>query len=725
MTDGSGRRVASFDEWVLFRAPLELRRNGETVPLQDQPLQILEALVRRAGELVTREELSSLLWPKGVVDFDAGLNTAVRKLRVALGDDADAPRYLETVPRQGYRFVGKLTPALIDPAERAAPPRPTPSKVHRAWFAIIGSLVVGAVLAIWRLATPAGPPVPVVAHYRLAVLPFESLSPDAANAFFADGMHEEILSALANRAPSLEIISRTTMRLYRLSSKPIPAIADELGATHVLEGSVRREADTVRVTLQLIDGATDKHLWSHSYDRKLVNVMTLQAEMAREVAAQLAVELPQSQFAGSPPPRTAEAYDLWLKGVLAWQEVGGGGATLQQIERVEDMYTQAIALDRTYGAAYADRARVRTARFVSRADGSRENLDGARSDIALAQKYAGATPHVLVRAAGVAFLVDRDLPRALALIEDAERAGPLNADLMLTKANFLMFAGRIDESLAEHERAARLDPGNPALFRYWTMNLFAARRPAEALRVVEDLDRRFPGRLSRGEQLFAFTGQPAQWQDEITRQKRAGETNGTLSAEFDLLRFERRLSELRVLLQAASGEFPQHTAVGSRVGASLKPVAELRAWERLLAGDTKAAARDGRELADFIASMPQEKWNEWWRRLLTAEAALFSGDRGLAITEARATLDLTNDTSTFAQLIHARALAARVLAWAHAHDEAISLLERLSVEYPCLGPALIVRDPLFAGPLAGNARWKALAQRLEAQIAANQSLARR
>ena len=150
---------------------------------------------------------------------------------------------------------------------------------------------------------------------------------------------------------------------------------------------------------------------------------------------------------------------------------------MSQIARIEAMFTRAIELDDTHGAAYADRARVRVARFVSHADGSEANIAGARADIALAQQYAGGTPHVLVRAAGLAFLVDRDLPRALGLIEAAEQVGPLDSGLLLTKGNFLAFAGRLDDSLAVQAQAARLDPGNAGIHRYWVQNLAAARRP--------------------------------------------------------------------------------------------------------------------------------------------------------------------------------------------------------------------------------------------------------
>jgi len=746
MADGSARLVATFDGWSLYRAPLELFHRERLVRLQEQPLQILEAVVGKPGELVTRDELIARLWPATVVDFDASLNTAVRKLRAALVDDAEAPKYLETVPRQGYRFIGTIegpnaaassigAPSPPPPLE--GPPESTaaagvPAAPHLPWWRaglpILGLAATAALAVVLtrptgRLAGSDAGSRPSVD--RLAVLPFENLSPDPGNAFFADGMHEEVLSALGSRARKLEVISRTTMMAYRGKPADVRGLARDLGATHVLEGSVRREAKVVRVTLQLVDAVADRQIWSRSYQATLVDAMTLQEQLAREVAEQLAVQLPTARAGHLPPPRLPEAYDEWLKGSLAWQDVGGGGATMSQIARVEAMFTRAIELDETYGAAYADRARVRVARFVSHADGNETNLAGARADIAQAQKYAGGTPYVLVRAAGLAFLVDRDLPRALGLIEAAEQVGPLDAGLLLTKGNFLMFDGRLEESLAVQAQAARLDPGNAGIHRYWVQNLAAAHRPREMLRVLADFDSRFPGRLYRGEYLFAFTGATGRWWEEIARLRGGGEANATLSAEFDLLRYEGRQVDLRNRLHAAADTpFAQHSPFGARVGASLKPVAELRGWERLLAGDVVNAAREGRALALDVERLPKAAWNEWWRCLLNAESALLAGEHARAIEQARAATRLMSGRSAFPESVHVRLMAARVLAWGGAHDEAVGLLETLARGYPGVGPATIVRDPFFSRPLAANRRWGALAQALNAEVEANQRLLR-
>ncbi len=195
-------------------------------------------------------------------------------------------------------------------------------------------------------------------------------------------------------------------------------------------------------------------------------------------------------------------------------------------------------------------------------------------------------------------------------------------------------------------------------------------------------------------------------------------------SEFDLLRYERRFADLHARLAAAtSAEFAQHTASGARVGAGLKPVAELRGWERLLAGDASGAAREGSVLAVFVQRQPTAARTDWWRRLLSAESALMTGDPARAIDEARAATRVAGDR-TFVESLHIRLLAARVLAWAGEGDEAIALLEALAHGYPGVGPAVIVRDPIFTARLSQHPRWRVLEQALNAELAANQALLR-
>ena len=705
------RVIAEFDGWTLARQPLELWRDGQRLRLQELPLQILELLVAKPGELVTREALTAHLWPTGVVDFDAGLNTAMRKLRVALGDDAETPRYIETLPRQGYRFIGK--PTAAPEGRLGAPALPK----RRAPWIVLGVFLLACIaLGIWL--QPKASSIP--GHYRIAVVPFENLSSDPANGFFTDGMHEEILSTLASRAPDLEVISRTTMMLYRATPKPVTQIAKELGVTHVLEGTVRREGDKVRVTLQLIDARSDRQLWTESFDRTLADAMTLQTEVATQVTSKLAVKLAANP-ARPAPPDNPEAYDLWLRANLAWQNVSN--ASLSEILRIEEMYTRAIALDEKYAAAYADRARVRIVKLQSGFDQSAGNIEGARADVRKAQQLAGGTPLVLVREASIVYLVDGDLDRALELIAEAERAGPLNADQTMTKANFYAHHGDLDVALPLFERAAALDPGNGTNFRFWSNALFAAHRPAEALRVAEEFEARLPGRISYGALVFSYTGSIERWRADVERLNAASEMASKLSWQFELLRVEKRYADLSALLDGTNQTmFREHNPYGNLNlnGGAPKPVAELRGWERLLANDPKGAVRAGELLAEFARSSSVTPWNAWWIKMLEAEAALFKGDKALAAADATSALSLLRKYPGVASSIYARSRGARILAWAGSQDAALDLLETLATQSPGIGPAEIVRDPLYEIPLRENARYREMAGRLESAIAQNQ-----
>jgi tetratricopeptide (TPR) repeat protein len=450
--------------------------------------------------------------------------------------------------------------------------------------------------------------------------------------------------------------------------------------------------------------------------------MTLQSRVAAEVADQLAVKLPPDRLR-LPPSRNLEAYDLWMKGVLAWQNIGSAvGAPPEEIRRVEAMFSRALELDPEYAAVHADRARVGLYKFAGGYDTSEANIASVRADLAEARRLAGNAPHVLVREATLAALIDRDVSKALALIDEAESTGPLTADFLMSKANFLRSAGRVDESLSTHARAAKLDPGNPAIVRFWLANLFTARRPGEALQVAAEFDRRFPGRIDRGEPLFAFTGSTARWRSELDLLRETA-PGATLSIEYDLLRYEGRIDELGDLLErAGESTFRQHSAYGQIVGLPPKPVAELRGWYRLLTKREVAAGKEGAALLAFVTVVAPTQSNGWWLHLLTAEGALFSGDKVRAAAQARAALELANRIPDISVLMYAKVTAARVLAWSGAESEAIGLLEGLSGQAFSMGPAAITRDALFARRLKQQPRYVVLEQRLEAEIDRNQTL---
>ena len=715
----------SFDGWTLRTDSRELLREGRHVDLSDQPLLILEALLAHPNQLVTREHLIAQLWPKGVVDFDTSLNTAMRKLRVTLGDDADKPIYIETVPRRGYRFIGKLNP---DPSSTAAALPPKTSETLRMgvgriqlrwWVAAIALIVVvGFVLTEW-IATPRARPSSVeFGKIRIAVLPFENLSPDPLNAFFTDGMHEEVIGALVNRAPDLEVISRTTMMSYRATPKPMSELKKELGVSHVLAGSVRREGQDVKLTLQLIDARSDVHLWSKSYERRLENVMTLQSQVASEIASQLAVKL--SADMELPPSTHPEAYDLYLKAHL-YPQIFGGRIAMEELLKVESWLDRAISLDPAYAVVYIDRCRIRLRQFANSYDVSESNLTAVRSDMEMARKLAGDAPTVLMLEATYAQTVEWDLAKALRLLQMPQVLATKNPDVLFTRSSVLMSAHKLDEARALNERAIEADRGNTSLLTALASMLWLARKTNDPHYKTLAGDYQPP---AYGSLMFAFTGRTDQLRSQVEHMGDAIDPGSRLLARFNLLRFEKRIAEsLELLEQSDLKRMRQQTLSPFTIPAiGYKPLAELHGWTELLAGDEAAAARDGKALHEFLRQEPPTKWNAWFLRFLAAEAALFSGNKTQATNDARAALAMTPRNTFIEMERYGPATAAMIFAWAGAEDEAIQLLEKISTGFPGLGPAEITRDPLFSIPLAKNVRYQALEKKLEAEIAENQKL---
>ena len=364
----------TFDDWTLLPATGELLRGDTKVRLQEQPLQVLLALLSRPGQLITRDELIARLWPADTVAFDVSLNTVVRKVRIALGDDADHPRYIETIPRRGYRFIGGIVSQADDslrelkdadvPSGSAAsdsgvPGTPPIAEAFRhsplTWstkVALAAILVLSAAVAAAFLGRHVLSFAPDTAAARtkprIAILPFVNLSPDAADAFFADGIHEEIISTLATGALALEVVPRTTMMIYRVSPAPVARVASDLNAEYILEGSVRRDATAVRLTLQLVDGRSQRYIWSRNYDRSIGTALSLQSDVAKDVASRLEIALGPTHLRSTTPTSDPEAYDAYLKSRLLYRDGDWSGAAA--------MASKAIERDQEFGAAYVTRS---------------------------------------------------------------------------------------------------------------------------------------------------------------------------------------------------------------------------------------------------------------------------------------------------------------------------------------------------------------------------------
>jgi len=346
----------------------ELRKHGLRVRLQEQPFQLLAMLLERPGEVVTREELQKKLWPEDTfVDFDHGLNKGVNKIREALGDSAESPRFVETVARRGYRFLAEVKPDEVAPVrspelatqlhlepgsgERAdiAGKSAKPQHLQRllAWkVSAFVLLLLTASLVAWKLHSWNPPP---TAIRSLAVLPLESLSNDASQDYFADGMTDELISDLG-QISALRVISRTSVMAYKHARKPLPQIARELNVDAVVEGTVLRSGDRVRITAQLIEASTDKHLWSQSYESELRDTLALQSKVAGAIADQIRINVNAQEQAALKTVRVVnpQAYESYLKGRYFWNK-----RTADGLKVALAYFNEAIDEDPKYAKAYS------------------------------------------------------------------------------------------------------------------------------------------------------------------------------------------------------------------------------------------------------------------------------------------------------------------------------------------------------------------------------------
>src|SRR6201982_3601689 len=344
----------------------EWRRNGLRVRLQQQPFEVLAMLLEHPDEIVSREELQKKLWPADTfVDFDHGLNKAINKIRGALGDSAESPRFVETVARVGYRFLAEVRVGDVAPVRRATPPAQLPDPVLQmgdrpdlasklphflpsfAWKILALVLIsLAASLAIWRI-HPWKRSSSVIRS--LAVLPLESLSTDASQDYFADGMTDELISDLG-QIGALRVISRTSVMTYKNARKPLPQIARELSVDAVVEGTVLRSGNEVRITAQLIEASADKHLCSQSYEGELRNTLALQNDVARAIADQIRINLNPAEQAALKKVRGVypEAFESYLKGRYFWNK-----RTAEGLNVALAYSNQAIDEDPTIAQAYS------------------------------------------------------------------------------------------------------------------------------------------------------------------------------------------------------------------------------------------------------------------------------------------------------------------------------------------------------------------------------------
>jgi len=366
--------VVRFGTYEVSLQSGEVRKAGLRIRVQQQPMKLLQILLEHPREVVTREELRSRVWPnESFGDFDQALNIAIGKLRSALGDSADNPRFIETLPKRGYRFIADVS--VLDADARPKMPgsvagdlpgsqekKTDPGHMlqgaglavvpkRRLWLTGRGIVALACVLSlsilsVWLFRSRGHAPAGI---RSLAVLPLENLSGDASQSYFADGMTDELITDLA-QISALRVISRTSVMAYKGARKPLPQIARELNVDAVVEGTVLRSGDQVRITAQLIEASNDKHLWSQSYEGELRNTLALQSRVASAIADQIRINLTPREQAALKNVKVVnpEAYESYLKGRYFWNK-----RTADGLKAALAYFKQATEEDPKYAKAYS------------------------------------------------------------------------------------------------------------------------------------------------------------------------------------------------------------------------------------------------------------------------------------------------------------------------------------------------------------------------------------
>jgi TolB-like protein/DNA-binding winged helix-turn-helix (wHTH) protein/Tfp pilus assembly protein PilF len=503
-------QVYRFGPFESRPASRELYRHGWKLKVRPQPLQFLNVLLSHPGQVVTRESLSDQLWSSETfVDFELGLNTAVKELRAVLGDSALHPRYIQTLPKLGYRFIG-LVDVIERPVSLIPDGYPQPGNAESlaaeesefaealegaaetrsrrgpialaATLALIVGLAAGGAFWLWSLHNQRSHR-PAAAKIMLAVLPFENLTGDVSQEYFSDGLTEEMIAQLSHSDPQrLGVIARTSVMHYKHAQQPMDQIGRALGVEYLLEGSVRRDADKIRITAQLFRAQDQSHIWSHQYDREPNNLLSLQGEIAQEISEAIQLTIgdhrsPRTAFAAaSSAPKSYEAYDLYLQGRYLWNK-----RTLDGFQRSVDCYEKAIVKDPTYARAYAGLADSYTLMAAYYFAPQSELIPKARTAALKALELDGNLAEAHASLAVMARNYDWDWETAEKEFRRTLALDPNYATGHHWYSEDLAFRGLFDESFEEFERARQLDPLSLIIQADHAVSLYYARQYDRAI----------------------------------------------------------------------------------------------------------------------------------------------------------------------------------------------------------------------------------------------------
>jgi TolB-like protein/DNA-binding winged helix-turn-helix (wHTH) protein/Tfp pilus assembly protein PilF len=458
-----------FDDFELDVRAGQLRRHGVRLRLRGQPLQVLEILLEHAGDVVTREELQSRIWAADTfVDFDHSLHNAIARIREVLGDSAENPRYIETLPRRGYRYIGPLEDAQAPPvsAEKAdkagvVVTLPALRKLKSRLAVLVRAVILFGVAAlgliawtVWRpvRATPAAASI-----HSLAVLPLSNLSGDPSEEFFSDGMTDQLITDLA-KVSSLRVISRTSVMQYKGTRKSLPEIARELNVDAIVEGSVIRSGQRVRVTAQLLEARTDRHIWAETYDRDRGDVLKMQEEVAGAIAQQVRAQITpdQQEQMGRAGAVNPAAYDAYIQGRLYFTTEYAKPASLR---KAQHHFEDAIREDPDFALAYAGLADTFVYLAYDGAMPKEQAYEAAKKLDDKALELDDSIGEAWDTRGALSWSFDWDWNAADQAFSRAIALAPSYSCAHEDRAAFLAFLGRRNEALAEIAKIDQLDTG--------------------------------------------------------------------------------------------------------------------------------------------------------------------------------------------------------------------------------------------------------------------------
>jgi TolB-like protein/DNA-binding winged helix-turn-helix (wHTH) protein len=486
-------RVVKFGVFEIDLDVGELRKSGVRLKLVGQPFQVLQLLLEHPQEVVTREELRQRLWPEDTfVDYDLALKRIINRLREVLGDSAESPRFIETIPRRGYRFIatvngnGVAVPSVGGDLEAAKTAETRWSRLNLRIKWVLGLGAAALLLAVlgfgprdlW-LRFSGKRTVPLIRS--IAVLPLQNLSSDRAQEYLSDGMTDALITDLA-QVGSLRVISRTSSMQYKQTKKSLPEIAHELNVDGIVEGTVQRSGDRVRITAQLINGPSDKHVWAESYERDLRDVFALEGDIAGDIAHQVRarIETENQVHAARPRPVNLDALQAYLEGNFHLNK-GLTGPRDEGLRKAGEYFQHAIDADPTFAPAYIGLAEAHHILWWP----SSEDFAIMRASAEKALELAPNSPEAHEEV-GTSKYEDWDWAGAEEETRRALALNPNSASEHAYLADSLETRGEMDEALKEYEIAQELDPNQDhlsgALYRrgQYDRAIELARRTAES-----------------------------------------------------------------------------------------------------------------------------------------------------------------------------------------------------------------------------------------------------